>query len=122
MRSRYSAYALRHLDWIEETSTGPARARFDRTSATQWAHNATFTGLRILRSIDGGPGDANGLVEFEATFSEDGQTHSLREASLFSREGGLWHYAGVAPAAKAIGRNAPCPCGSGKKSKRCCAP
>jgi uncharacterized protein YecA (UPF0149 family) len=28
--------------------------------------------------------------------------------------------AGVAAGATKVGRNAPCPCGSGKKYKRCC--
>jgi len=121
MRSRYSAYALRHIDWIEETCTGTARAHFDRASATQWASRATFTGLKVLRIADGAPNDTTGIVEFEASFSEGGQAQVLRETSLFSREHGRWSYAGAAPPAKAVGRNALCPCGSGKKYKRCCA-
>lgn len=122
MRSRYTAYALREIDWIERTSAGSALLAFDRASAQRWAEAATFTQLKVIRTTAGGPDDASGQVEFEATFRENGKTQALREVSLFTRVDGLWHYAGVAPQPAKAGRNDPCPCGSGKKFKRCCAP
>ena len=32
----------------------------------------------------------------------------------------MWGRSDIAPSANPVGRNAPCPCGSGLKAKRCC--
>ncbi|QSA19995.1 SEC-C domain-containing protein, partial [Vibrio furnissii] len=49
----------------------------------------------------------------------------LEERSRFLRENGLWYYIdGEFPQQSVslkVGRNEPCPCGSGKKSKKCCS-
>ena len=54
--------------------------------------------------------------------------HVLHEKAEFARHEGSWIYTrplreGPAPfkqAAPKVGRNDPCPCGSGKKYKHCC--
>jgi len=67
-------------------------------------------------------------VDFTAYFNDDqGNPGALHEKSEFHRINGNWLFArtlrqGPAPvkAAVKVGRNDPCPCGSGKKFKQCC--
>ena len=65
---------------------------------------------------------------FEARYSVNGMPQSLREDAFFRREDGRWYYVdgnvhGQDPYRREtpkVGRNEPCPCGSGKKYKKCC--
>jgi SEC-C motif domain protein len=126
MRSRYAAYARGDITWLEVTSGGEARAEFSPKDARAWANTAVFTGLDVLDVVAGGESDAQGIVEFVARWSEAGRDRSLRERSRFERENGFWRYVGrekgvpVAREAAKVGRNDPCPCGSGRKYKKCC--
>lgn len=126
MRSRYTAYARERVAYIEATSTAEVRRDFDRKGVTAWARAATFTHLDVLAVEAGGEGDDEGVVDFAATFEEAGRTRVLRERSRFVRADGAWRYAGgtkgesVRRDAPKVGRNDPCPCGSGKKYKKCC--
>jgi len=126
MRSRFTAYTREAIDYIEATSGGDALADFDKKGAAQWARHATFTKLEVIATERGGDGDPDGMVEFVATFEEDGKTRSLRERSRFERDpqSRLWKYVGrekgvPTKAAPKVGRNDPCPCGSGQKFKKC---
>lgn len=132
MRSRFVAYTRADIDYLESTSGGDAKVEFSRKDATSWARNATFTKLEVLATEAGQPGDATGLVDFAATYVEQGKTLVLRERSMFAREPGAdpatpgpWRYIGrqkgesVRRDAARVGRNDPCPCGSGLKYKKC---
>lgn len=127
MRSRYTAYVLRDLDHIERTQATGTREPFDRSAAESMARTVEWAGLEILGTSAGGEPDDAGTVEFAAHYRKDGQLHVLREISSFRREQGRWVYVdglisrGVEPRrSEKVGRNAPCPCGSGKKHKKCC--
>lgn len=87
MRSRYTAYALGDLDHVFRTwhpRTRPAELAPDE--ATQW------TGLRVLDVMAGGPDDTDGVVEFEASFTDAAGKSVLRERSSFVRRGPRWVY------------------------------
>ena len=59
-----------------------------------------------------------GFVSFVARFREHNKNGAIIERSRFLKENGQWYYIeGTRPI---IGRNDPCPCGSGKKFKKCC--
>ena len=126
MRSRYVAYTRQDIDYLESTSSAAVRKTFKRRQAKKWARSATFTGLDVQATELGGPEDMAGIVEFEASFQERGKPHILHERSAFGREDGAWRYTGgtKSPAVRRtgtkVGRNDPCPCGSGKKYKKCC--
>ena len=85
-------------------------------------------GLTITGTEQGGLNDSEGKVAFTARFRNGGQEHEHVETALFAREEGNWVYSGQETAAPTtvrratpkIGRNDPCPCGSGKKYKKCC--
>ena len=117
MRSRYAAYCRRDGAYLLKTwhpRTRPAGLDFSGDD-TEW------TGLAILGHEAGEAGDVEGVVEFAATYLQDGSRRRLHETSRFIREAGEWLYVDgdIHPGAKP-GRNDPCPCGSGKKFKKCC--
>jgi SEC-C motif-containing protein len=121
MRSRYSAYATRHVAHVARTSGGAALAEFDAESAAQWAAVADFKALEVVAVEGGGAADTRGTVTFRATFDEGGKRHVMNERSRFEKVDGRWLYVGhEAARAPKAGRNDPCPCGSGLKFKRCC--
>jgi SEC-C motif-containing protein len=88
------------------------------------AETGMWQKLEILRSEAGGENDAEGRVEFKAHWLIGGRRGYLHETSRFLKEDGRWYYLDgqthPAPAAGKTGRNDPCPCGSGKKFKKCC--
>lgn len=126
MRSRYCAYVLRNTEYILQT-WHPATRPHTITPDTlpEW------TALTIHHTEKGEPGDVEGTVTFTATALINGTTHRLHESSRFVQQEQQWLYVeGVdnsgdrslpeAVPRKKTGRNAPCPCGSGKKFKQCC--
>lgn len=87
MRSRFTAYALGNVAYLIATwhsSTRPSRLELD--PGIQWRH------LRVLDVSGGGLYDAEGEVEFEATYRHDGRTGRMHERSRFVRENGAWLY------------------------------
>jgi len=68
------------------------------------------------------------FVDFSAYGTDEGVEKVLHEKAEFLRINGTWLYnrearLGPAPykaATPKVGRNDPCPCGSGKKYKQCC--
>lgn len=127
MRSRYTAYVVRDVDYLSKSwhpSTRPAA--IDPADIPDWQ------GLQVVRSDKGLAGDDEGVVEFKAIFLAQGNFLQLHEVSRFVKEGGQWFYVdgdvrgGAPPSVEAkgtkVGRNDPCPCGSGKKFKKCCGP
>ncbi len=117
MRSRYSAYVLEQTDYLIQTwhpDFRPAGLEPDR--ALQWI------GLQILHHEEAAD---TATVEFEARLLARGKVDALHENSRFVRAAGRWFYTDgeMLPASFAAwkpGRNESCPCGSGKKFKRCC--
>lgn len=125
MRSRYAAYALGRLDYIAATCAGPAAAGFDVKQAEQSQLGTRWLGLEIVRSRKGREADDDGTVSFIARYSQNGTAGALEETSTFRRIDGRWLYwdrlnEAAAPRQASVGRNDPCPCGSGKKYKKCC--
>lgn len=124
MRSRYSAFATGAIDHIERTAAGPAAETFDRAALMLSLPGTQWTGLEIIETKAGGVADQTGIVAFKAHYREAGRTGTLSERSEFRRVDGAWRYwSGKVQAqrpAAAIGRNDPCPCGSGRKYKLCC--
>jgi len=127
MRSRYTAYALGNVDYVAATHAPEAAEDFDRAGAEDMARKVRWKGLRIEATEAGGPDDETGSVTFAARFSMGGGEQFHREISTFRKIDGRWFYVDgeVNPPVaqrhvQKIGRNDPCPCGSGKKYKKCC--
>jgi SEC-C motif-containing protein len=125
MRSRYSAYATGVLDYLVQSCVGGEEG-VDREATKRWSQQSEWLGLRILDIEKGQPGDETGLVEFIATYVQGGLKDRHHERAKFVKKDGAWLYeeGDVVPetvtrAAPKVGRNDPCPCGSGKKYKKC---
>ena len=124
MRSRYTAFANRTLDHVERTHAPEIRADFNRAEAERLAQECEWEGLEIRQTKQEGD-DAE--VEFVMRFRHEGQSVARAAASRFRRENERWFYVSnrllpltPLPRLEKIGRNAPCPCHSGKKAKKCC--
>jgi SEC-C motif domain protein len=128
MRSRYTAYVKEDIPYLKQTLTKAQQADFSEEDTRKWAHESKWLGLEITRTEAGAPEDDRGVVEFSAHFETDGEKQTHHEVALFEQVGGHWRYSGteelkgqtVRRAEPKIGRNDPCPCGSGKKYKKCC--
>ena len=125
MRSRYTAYTQENRDYLLAT-WDPETVPIDLTFQ---GNTVEWTGLEILSQLDGQENDTKGRVEFQAQFRSGNQTSSMRENSRFKKEDGKWLYIDgdvdrapnkTVSTRKKVGRNDPCPCGSGKKFKKCC--
>ncbi len=125
MRSRYTAFVRGAIEHLVETHAPETRGQLDVAGATRWSRESRWLRLEILATEAGGSGDAEGTVEFIARGVTRGEPFAHHERSRFARSDGRWYYVeavpGVTPARSAPtpGRNDPCPCGSGKKWKRC---
>ena len=128
MRSRYTAYVKHDIAHLERSLSKEQKADFSAKDAKAWAESSEWLGLTITGTEAGGPDDTEGKVSFVAKFKAAGEVREHVETALFTRELGRWVYAGQEEQPSAtvrregpkVGRNDPCPCGSGKKYKKCC--
>ena len=128
MRSRYAAYAAVEIDYLRDTTYPSRRREVDSRATRAWAENSTWTGLEVISIEEGGPDDERGIVEFIARYSRDGDDVEHHEVAEFRRKEGVWYFVdGKRGGAETfvrqepkVGRNDPCPCGSGRKYKKCC--
>lgn len=127
MRSRYSAFATGAMDYIYNTHHESTRGELDMEGVKSWALNSEWLGLEIRETDKGQEKDSEGKVEFKCKFNYNGQEQTHHELSSFIKEKGEWFFVDgvlrnntVRRSAPKVGRNDPCPCGSGKKAKKCC--
>jgi SEC-C motif-containing protein len=138
MRSRYTAYTMANVRYLEKTLAPESASDFDAVSTLRWAQSSKWINLQILSTKKGQASDKRGTVEFIATYEQDGQRLEHHEVSEFRKaKNGQWLFVTgdsrthkeherhpqqktIIHDTKEPGRNDPCPCGSGKKYKKCC--
>ncbi|HYC00222.1 MAG TPA: YchJ family protein [Candidatus Limnocylindrales bacterium] len=129
MRSRYTAYTRADVDYLMATLHPDNVSEGDEETTRRWASESQWQGLQIVATEAGGADDEQGIVEFVARYRDRaGEMHAHHERSVFTRLDGKWRFhEGAAPEpatvrrdAPKVGRNDPCPCGSGRKYKKCC--
>lgn len=126
MRARYHAYETCDMEFIKESHDPDNTEGIDWAECEKWAKESQWLGLEIISTTKGGENDNDGIVEFKATYIENGKTIVHHERSYFVKKNGVWFYQKWLPITSTrinenkIGRNDPCPCGSGKKYKKCC--
>jgi len=128
MRARYASYVTGDVGFLRESATKSVQEEFDEEASTAWSKTAKWHGLEILRTEGGGKGDKSGVVEFRALYTANGEFCNHHEVAKFVKERDGWKFedgelVGETPIVREepkIGRNDPCPCGSGKKYKKCC--
>jgi SEC-C motif-containing protein len=125
MRSRYTAFTQADLDYLETTLAPEAREDYDRSETETWVKDAKWHGLEVR---SGGEEGDQGSVEFVARYTINGKAFAHHELASFRKHDGRWAYVdgtmNPRPPQRIVdhkaGRNDPCPCGSGKKFKKCC--
>lgn len=128
MRARYSAFVEAKVDFVHDTLHARSRSDHDRQATKSWAERSEWLGLELVSVSGGGADEGRGEVEFIARFRTKGKPVEHHEIATFVKEEGRWWFLdGRTPPVETqrreepkIGRNEPCPCGSGKKFKKCC--
>jgi SEC-C motif domain protein len=125
MRARFTAHVIHDFRFVHDSHRPTAGKPYvDEVGepAMQW------TKLIVHAHETSADQPDKAFVDFSAYGTEEGVEKVLHEKAEFLRIDGQWLYnrearLGPAPykaSAPKVGRNEPCPCGSGKKYKQCC--
>jgi len=117
MRSRYSAYALRHYDYLQQTYSPGLQNQHPVSSLAEFGDVVQFVGLSIVQVQPTPP-----QVHFIARYLIGNKLERLEEQSEFEQINERWYYVSgrlIEHKAEKIDRNDSCPCGSGHKFKKC---
>ena len=128
MRARYSAFVTKQAEFLHNSLHPDHRDDHDIAATRRWADRSQWLGLKVLEVKAGGQDDEEGTVEFIATYKDHDLVKPHHEISSFRKLDGIWYFVDgklVPPVTEVrtqpkVGRNDPCPCGSGKKYKKCC--
>ena len=92
MRSRYTAYCLKRVDYVFDTTHPQAREPRLRESIQETADDCEWLSLTVLSTRQGLAKDKMGKVEFSAEFRYQGEPQTHHEHSRFRRFEGKWKY------------------------------
>jgi SEC-C motif-containing protein len=86
MKSRYSAYATEHADYLLATTHVSERKQYSREEILHWATANKWQKLEIISTTEN-------TVEFKAYFLDANNTNQVHhEFSTFKQESGSWFY------------------------------
>jgi len=126
MRSRYCAYQQNNVAYLVVTTHPGQQTHIRQQGFYQQLDGTHWLRLEVIATEAGTANDQRGVVEFRAWFTDSESPDAEKvhhERSSFTKVDGRWYFvfAGVPLINTAtVGRNDPCPCGSGKKYKKCC--
>ena len=90
MRSRFSAFCEKNLDYLMATTDPQTRLDFDFDATREWAEAAEFLKLEVLRSTQEGN---KGIVEFKAHYRMPNESPTVHhELSKFRKQAGHWYF------------------------------
>ncbi|CAZ98229.1 YchJ family metal-binding protein [Zobellia galactanivorans] len=93
MRSRYSAFVLGDIDYLQKSHHSTTRPnKIEKRRIKTWAKAVNWLKLEVLYTSEGSETDSSGTVEFKAYYMENGQMGVIYEKSNFSKENGHWVY------------------------------
>ncbi len=110
MRSRYSAYVLGEGQYLYDTCSSHLQKPEDILGIKE--QKIEWLALKIHNYT-------SNEVTFSAYYRENRKIEVMKEHSFFVQNSG-WKYDKGELLNTSIQRNESCPCGSGKKYKRCC--
>ncbi len=124
MRSRFTAHVAHDFAHLHRTLLETSREPYvpdPEAGQTAWTR-------LVIHAHEAGAKLDTAFVDFTAYFRENDAEQAFHEKAGFQRVEGTWFYTGpirqgpppIKSAQAKIGRNDPCPCGSGKKHKQCC--
>lgn len=93
MRSRYSAFVMANIDYLQESHHSKTRPNKRAKKETlQWTKAVTWLKLEIIETKEKAINPTDAIVEFKAFFMENGQINTIHEASNFCIENNHWVY------------------------------
>jgi len=107
MISRYEAFVKKDWNYLTKTATNQSVEELELMPELEWLK------LDVLNA-------AGSQVEFKAYYRDKDGVGLLHEKSTFVQEDGIWKYKDGELYPTKVQRNENCPCGSGKKFKKCC--
>lgn len=125
LEARYKAFIEGNIDFICETHHPDTRGNLDRAALEAWSKNSEWLGMKIDREEER---DGKVFLDFTVRYRQGVETFTQREWAEFRKLEDAWYYFDsefpkpeTLRKTNVVGRNDPCPCGSGKKFKKCCA-
>ena len=93
MRSRYSAFVLGNIDYLQRSHYSKNRpSKKEAREIQQWTKSVQWIKLEVLQTSDGLENDTTGTVVFKAYYMENGKVEVIHEHSRFRKENGHWVY------------------------------
>ena len=94
MRSRYTAYVMKKVDYLVQTTHPDARPRDLEKSIRKWMKQVEWLKLHIVATEEGAESDCAGHVEFIAEYLADTGPGRHHECSTFEKIEDEWYYVG----------------------------
>lgn len=93
MRSRYSAFVLADIDYLQKSNHSSTRlSKNDYLELKKWTKSVAWLKLEIIETSKGTVIDSTGTVEFKAFYLENGVFKNIHENSKFCKENKHWVY------------------------------
>jgi uncharacterized protein YchJ len=73
MRARYTSYVTGDVDFLRTSAVKEVQDEFDENASKAWSAQAQWHGLEIVGTQAGGEGDDEGIVEFRALYTANGE-------------------------------------------------
>ncbi|UNU73624.1 YchJ family protein [Moraxella nasovis] len=120
MRSRFSAFVLKNIDYIIDTTLPTQQEQLDKAALQAWADEMHWTHLQIKNHFPK-IGKRHATVHFCAYFDNGmGKVGCHDELSAFVWVQDRWYFLDPTLPIHLTNKQ-PCLCGSGEKFKACCA-
>ena len=118
MRSRFSAFCLKNIEYIIETTVPVQQALLDKNALQSWSDEMYWTRLDVISHV-AKIGKRHAQVHFMAYY-DNGQGESCHdEHSSFVKIDDVWYF--LDPTVPiTLTNQQPCLCGSGDKFKAGC--
>jgi SEC-C motif-containing protein len=94
MRSRYSAYVMKNVDYLVQTTHPDSRTADLADSIRAWMRKVEWLKLHVVATEAGTENDTTGKVEFVAEYLTDTAPGRHHECSAFEKVDGDWYYVG----------------------------
>ena len=120
MRARYNAFARHSIEFINASTLPAQRVQLDMAAISHCSQNSQWLGLEVIAEHMHHD-QRHATVEFIAHWQDAQGCHQHQETSVFVKPDNCWYFYDPNVPLHAE-RNAPCPCGSTLKFKKCCAP
>lgn len=124
LEKRYQAFASGDVDFVLQTHHPETRDAIEEKAVEAWSKGSQWKGLEVSEVKE--EGDKT-FIHFTVRYERKFETVNHTEWAEFRKEDGKWYYYDsefpspetIRRSDEKVGRNDPCPCGSGKKFKKC---